>query len=239
MTAPRGFNAVSSFKGWDMSRKAARRRDDTDWCILRTSGGRTLNLARSLAEAGFDVWTPTRTIKRPHGKRDEKGRRANVELDVPILPTFVFARAISLSTLTYIAADPTHQHPPFSIFTHAGRVPLIGANSVAGLQEEERAAAELIDQLRAAENRDEERRIKSAAMRTKREREKALRAERRDFAEGAVVSVADQPSLAGMTGVIVSSDGRTAVVAFGGSLTMVIEAWRLAADAVGTASIAA
>ncbi len=231
--------SVSRFKGWGMSRKAARRREDTDWCILRTSGGRTLNLARSLAEAGFDVWTPIRTIKRPHGKPDQKGRRSTVEIDMPILPTFVFARAGGLSALAHTAGDPVHQHPPFSIFLHAGRIPLIGAASVAGLQEEERFAAEQITALRDAETREEQRRIRGAALKTKREREKALRAERHDFAIGAEVSVADQQSLAGMTGVITSSDGRSAVVAFGGSLTMTIEAWRLSPHDVSAALIAA
>ena len=239
MTAPRIFNSVSRFKGWDMSRKAERRRDDTDWCILRTSGGRTLNLARSLAEAGFDVWTPTRTIKRPHGKPDAKGRRATIEIDLPILPTFVFARVGGLSNLAHIAGDPAHQHPPFSIFSHAGRIPLIGNTSVSGLQEEERLAAKHIGALRDAETREEQRRIRVAALRTKRERERALRAERHEFAVGTQVSVTDQPSLAGMTGVIARSDGRSAVVAFGGSLTMTIEAWRLSPHDVSVASIAA
>ena len=202
MTAPSIFNSVSRFKGWDMSRKAARRRDDTDWCILRTSGGRTLNLACSLAEAGFDVWTPTRTIKRPHGKPDAKGRRATIEINLPILPTFVFAQASGLATFAHMAGYPAHQHPPFLLFSHAGRIPLIEDASVCGLREEERLAAELIEALRNAETREEQRRIRSAALRTKREREKALRAERHDFAVGARVSVTGQPSLAGMTGVI-------------------------------------
>jgi hypothetical protein len=238
MTVPRTFNSVSRFKGWDMSRKAARRRDDTDWCILRTSGGRTLNLARSLAQAGFDVWTPTRTVKRPHGKPDSKGRRSTVETDTPILPTFVFARVPYLPTLAHLATDAAHQHPPFSIFAHAGRIPLIGDRAIAGLQEEERTAAQHIAALRGAETREEQRRIRGAALRTKREREKALRAERRDFALGAQVSVLDQPSLAGMAGVVTSSNGRSAVVAFGGSLIMTIEAWRLSPNEVITASIA-
>lgn len=208
------------------------------WIILRTSGGKTLALARSLAADGYDVWSPVRTIKRPHGKRDAKGRRNTVEIDLPILPTFVFARAASLPLLAQIAGDPAYQHPPFSIFSHAGRIPIIAESSVAGLREEERAAAEMIEQLRAAETREEQRRIKSAAMNTKREREKALRSERRDFAIGSLVAVDDQQSLLGMAGVVEQSNGESAVVAFGGLLTMTIEAWRLKPHAVSGASTA-
>jgi hypothetical protein len=122
---------------------------------LRTSGGRTLNLARSLAEAGFDVWTRPHIIKRPHGKSDAKGRRNTIEINLPILPTFVFARASGLATLAHMAGDPAHQHPLFSLFSHAGRIPLIGNASVSGLREEERLAAELIEALRNAETREE------------------------------------------------------------------------------------
>ena len=110
---------------------------------------------------------------------------------------------------------------------------------MSGLREEERLAAELIEARRNAETPEERRRIRSAALRTKREREKALRAERHDFAVGARVSVTDQPSLAGMTGVIARTDGRSAVVAFGGSLTMTIEVWRLSAHVVNATTIAA
>ncbi|WP_242183114.1 hypothetical protein [Sphingomonas sp. CARO-RG-8B-R24-01] len=208
------------------------------WCILRTSGGRTLALATSLAAAGYEVWSPVRTIKRPHGKRDLKGQRTTVEINLPILPTFVFARAACLPSLAHIAGDPAYQHPPFSIFSHAGRIPIICDASVAGLREEERAAAELIEQLRAAETREEQRRIKSAAMNTKREREKALRSERHDFAIGSLVSVDDQQSLLGMAGVVEQSNGASAVVAFGGTLIMTIEAWRLKPHAVSGASTA-
>jgi len=110
---------------------------------------------------------------------------------------------------------------------------------VSGLREEERLAAELIEARRNAETPEERRRIRSAALRTKREREKALRAERHDFAVGARVSVTDQPSLAGMTGVIAKTDGRSAVVAFGGLLTMTTEAWPLSAHVVNAITIAA
>lgn len=52
------------------------------------------------------------------------------------------------------------------------------------------------------------------------------------------MSVTDQPSLAGMTGVIAKTDGRSAVVAFGGLLTMTTEAWPLSAHVVNAITIA-
>jgi hypothetical protein len=63
------------------------------WCILRTSGGRTVPLARSLAAVGFEVWTPVRTIRRPapgQGRRLVMSqRRKLIDVDLAILPGFV------------------------------------------------------------------------------------------------------------------------------------------------------
>jgi hypothetical protein len=180
MTAPRIFNSVSRFKGWDMSRKAAQGR----YALVHLAHfGRSDAQSSSLARRGGLRRLATCTIKRPHGKSDAKGRRNTIEINLPILPTFLFARASGFATLAHMAGAPAHQHPPFSLFSHAGRIPLIGDASVSGLrEEEERLAAELIEALRNAETRRERRRIRSAELRTKRKREKALRAERRDFA---------------------------------------------------------
>lgn len=90
------------------------------WCILRTSGGRTLPLANSLLGAGFDVWTPVQTLTKRRGRTRER-----IAYDAPIMPTFVFARAYQLVDLARIAAQPSSSHPDFSIFRHLGRVPLI------------------------------------------------------------------------------------------------------------------
>ena len=38
-------------------------RETGDWFILRTAGRSTLPLASSLAEDGFEVWTPVRTMR--------------------------------------------------------------------------------------------------------------------------------------------------------------------------------
>lgn len=91
-----------------------------DWCILRTSPGRTLSLAKSLAEVGLTVWTPEQTYNRRKPRS-----KATIEICAPILPTFVFARAALLPDLMQICALPMSPHPPFSIFRHVGGIPLI------------------------------------------------------------------------------------------------------------------
>ena len=204
------------------------------WCILRTSGGRTLKLATALTEAGIEAWTPKRTFKRPMpGKRpDQHGRRPMIEIDAPILPTFVFARAVHVDHLIGLAADQASLLPGFSVFIHAGRTPEVGDHAVAGLQQAERDAEAAIQAIRDADSREEKRKLRAEALSTDRARRKAMRAQRRDFAAGEVVTIADMPALVGMEGVVESSDGRSAVVMFGGLLTVTIEAWRVVRDPV-------
>lgn len=203
------------------------------WLILRTSGAQTLRLATSLTEVGFDVWTPKRTYKRPKPGKCEliDGRKPTVEIDAPILPTFVFARAHRQVDLIAAIAEPASKHPAFSIFCHTGRVPYIGDGSIAGLRAEEQREAELLLRLREAEGREERRRIRAEAATTERERRRALQAER-SFKNGDAVVVDEMPAFAGMTGVVVGERGRAMVVSFGGSLTLEIEAWQLSPDEV-------
>jgi hypothetical protein len=211
------------------------------WCILRTSGGRTLALADSLTRAGFEAWSPRKTLKRakPGVKPRLDGTRPTVEVDTPILPTFVFARARDLGVLAQVACADITPHPAFSIFRHGGRYPEIASASVAGLQDAERDAVAAIEAIRAAETREEADRIRKAAMKTERERiramriseaerRKALRNERGDFEPGQAVSVEEMPAFTGVTGVVESTDGRSAVVVFGGMLVVTVEAWQLA-----------
>ncbi len=118
----------------------------TDWCILRVAPASTLRLASSLAEAGFEVWTPVETVQvmpkqiepwekpRPNRKGPETVTRA-------MLSTFVFARADRLTDLIELSRSPvlSHQvwesslrrmvvkgHPFFTLFRSGddfGRVP--------------------------------------------------------------------------------------------------------------------
>ncbi|MFH7168762.1 hypothetical protein, partial [Klebsiella pneumoniae] len=68
------------------------------WTILRTSGGQTLPLMRSLREAGFEVWTPAKTFRKTIRANTLMGTR-QIEVEAPILPTFVFAREADVEAL--------------------------------------------------------------------------------------------------------------------------------------------
>lgn len=198
--------------------------DSQRWCILRTSGSRTLALAESLTESGIKAWTPAATASKlvRRGATMVKAERTG-----PILPTFVFAPASDLPLLANIVASLTHGHPQFSLFKYQERYPLIGDASIKGLRAAEKEAAEALQLDRDADEREQKRLDRIAKLRTEDARRKALRRIRREFRDGATVQVAEMPPLAGLTGVVQSSDGRMAVVDFGGSLVMKIEAWRL------------
>jgi transcription antitermination factor NusG len=102
----------------------------TDWFILRTAGRSTLPLAKTLAEDGFEVWTPvrTQTIRVP---------RMNVrrEVKLPLLPSFVFVRAPHLCELLELAnmAEKPRRgtgwgrpaHRDFSVFHYLDRIPIL------------------------------------------------------------------------------------------------------------------
>ena len=53
----------------------------TSWCVVRTQGGQTLSLAKSLQEAGYQAWTPAETVIR-------RARRSHPaqEIVVPLMP---------------------------------------------------------------------------------------------------------------------------------------------------------
>lgn len=192
------------------------------WCILRTSGGRTLPLMRSLREAGFDVWTPVRTTK----KLIRRGSTEKREVDSPILPTFVFAQSHQVAELIVESRNAARTGPPFSVFRWGNRIPLVGASSIAGLQLAERAAQEALELERQYETREERRRARAANMKSEQARRKALRAVHRQFRIGSLVEVTDLPAMASLSGTVVESKGKSAVIAFG-KITMEIEAWRL------------
>lgn len=206
------------------------------WCILRMAGPRTLAVAESLRGAGFQVWAPTKVIMRPiAGQRRSLAlgtRRAMKEVQVPILPGFVFAPATSFDDIAAIAMDPHSRHPSFALFQMAGRSPIIGDRSLSGLRAEEQRALEITNQMRDAQSRQEARKLRAEMMRTERARRKALRSERRDFAIGAEVRVIDRPEMQGMVGTVVKSNGRAAKVSFGGAIEFEVEAWQLVPNAL-------
>lgn len=167
-----------------------------EWCILRTTGGRTVSLARSLERAGIEAWTPIeqQSKRRPRSK-------VRFEVVAPIMPTFVFVRAGHLPELARCLAEPVNPHPSFSIFRHGGRIPIIADADIAGLRVAEESAKRRADRAR-------------------------MKAHRHVFPVGEQVRL-DEGAFAGMSGVVEGGDGKFALVAFNGGLSVKIATFLL------------
>lgn len=167
------------------------------WCILRTSPGRTLGLMVALAAAGYEAWTPkqVQTRRRPRSK-------VTFELEVPIAPTFVFARAVHVRDLAAAEAMQVNPFPAFSLFRHEGRIPLIADGDVAGLRQAEERA-----------------------------RVQASRQKRRKFVMGQRVRLVEGIGQ-GMVGTVEKGGDKFALVAFGSTFRMRIATWLLSVDDV-------
>lgn len=105
------------------------------WCILRVGSQRTIALADSLAKSGFHVWTPVATVKRRRPRS-----KLHREITVPIMPSYVFARADQLPALFSEASNPATDHPNFTIARWAGKIPTISDRQLDALRVEERRA---------------------------------------------------------------------------------------------------
>jgi hypothetical protein len=105
----------------------------SDWFILRTSGRNTIPLAASLDMAGFEVWTPVIFERRRVPRKPDR-----VKIKVPLMPTFVFARASQIAGLLAESFNPTSPHADFSVFRYLGRIPLIADRDIEPLRAEER-----------------------------------------------------------------------------------------------------
>lgn len=105
-----------------------------EWCILRTSGPKTLPLAASLAEAGFAAWSPIEyQVTRPKPSRNQ------VERQVAVMPTYVFAAFREIGAI--LAERPSGKHPSFALLHYDDRVPLVAERDLAHLRRIEREAA--------------------------------------------------------------------------------------------------
>ncbi|WP_143090116.1 hypothetical protein [Sphingomonas rubra] len=164
--------------------------DDTSggrWFILRTSGGNTLPLITSLCEAGHDAWSPAHTLRRGVKAATPSGTR-EIEVRLPILPTFAFIRATvrdldreaQLSDLVAMGRQSPSPFPPFSVFHHAGRAPMIHESEIAGLRQEETDKAALIQAIRSAETHAEAEAIRIAAIKSASARRRAEAAAARE-----------------------------------------------------------
>lgn len=176
--------------------------DVTDrWCILRMSGPGTMRVAASLSTAGFDVWTPVETQVRrlPRSKK-------TTERELPVMPTYAFARADDLPALLSISTALVSQHPPFSIFRHQDHFPLIAGRSLAPL-------------------RDAEERQREAARRRQRKGAPVPH-----FDPGTPVKVTEGAA-GGSSGIVKMQKGRKVIVAFPNTLmTWEIDALLLVTD---------
>jgi transcription antitermination factor NusG len=177
-----------------MKRKGKDEVDET-WCILRVRGSRTLRLAQSLAEDGYDVWTPTET-------RKVRIPKVNVRRDIvsALMPSYVFARTRHLVDLLQLAALPVKPrrgkglrqpaHDDFTVMRAFGGIPTVSDSDLAAL--------------RALE-----------AKRTPRRRAE------RSFDKGAGVKV-EGGSFGGLAGVVERSDRTHTMVCFDGRLRVKI-----------------
>lgn len=161
------------------------------WVILRTQGRHTLKLTQTLGEDGFEVWTPTETrlvrVPRMNAKREVK---------LPIMPSYVFAKAHQLIDLIQLADmplkprrgpkchDPAHED--FSVMRCFGGIPMVSEVQLQALREMERKLTP----------------------------KKKILAERA-FAPGVEVRVSGG-SFGGMTGSVERSDKGQTVVCFSG-----------------------
>lgn len=103
------------------------------WAILRCSNCKTLDLAASLNEAGFEAWSPVEIATK-------RVPRANVKRKVAIalLPSYVFAGAAHLLELLEIINQPVSAHAKFRLLREADRIPLIPDAALAPLRRAER-----------------------------------------------------------------------------------------------------
>jgi len=106
------------------------------WVILTTGAPSTLRLARSLADAGFKVWTPFKLVApRKSGARETHSTRP-----APLIPGIVFARAYQVTDLLAAARAPITPHPTFSVFQPEGASPIIADRSLDPIRTAEREA---------------------------------------------------------------------------------------------------
>lgn len=176
------------------------RQIESGWVVLKTSAGRTLALAGALAKAGVESYAPERIIR----VRAPRSRRV-VEHHKPILPMFVFVRAIHLRRLIDWEQDPLCPMPGFTVFRRwddRAQVPVIADATLQGIRDEEEQAR--IAHLRKA-------------------RQKRL-------AVGTTVRLTEGP-WRGLTGTVEKSDERFAKVSIGGRHALKVATFMLIEDA--------
>lgn len=99
------------------------------WVILRMASADTLKVARSLTDAGLQVWTP---IEKRVGRTEES--RSRFPYEHALLPSYAFGRAEHIDELLRIAVHPGREHPRFSVMRYQNSIPLIADDQLAALR---------------------------------------------------------------------------------------------------------
>lgn len=120
----------------------------SDWIILRCSGASTLPLAKSLAEAGFSVWTPVERVVVRAG--ESRTRKKDIQA---MTPEWVFAKANHLAELLALTHAPAmvyqawdadkrqhiaKGHPYFRLLKDGDHFAMVDDRALAYLRLEER-----------------------------------------------------------------------------------------------------
>lgn len=154
------------------------------WCILRCSSADTLRVAKSLGEAGLEVWTPVeRRIVRAGKSRERRDKER------ALMPSYAFGRVEHVDELLRLAMFPNREHPRFWLLREQGGLPLIADSELNALRTEEERGNRLFD-------------------RWKRRGMKGPR-----LAPGTEVRLPDGP-FAGFPGIVEDSQGQFTLVSF-------------------------
>lgn len=176
------------------------------WLILRCSNCKTLELAASLTDAGFEAWSPVETVQR-QGK--DRGKLETHTL--ALMPGYVFAKARHIAALLELVHSPSMQfrvwdsekrrmvtrgHPTFSFMKRTG-------GEIASTADSTLNALRMI------------------------ERRRKPRGKVKPVAVGAIVRF-DDGGFAGLTGTVERTEGKFALVAFPGlPMAVKIAMWML------------
>lgn len=113
------------------------------WCILRMASADTLRVAKSLAAAGLQVWTP---VERRSGR--SRHDRSRFDKETALMPSYVFGRVEHLTEMLRLAMLPQRNHPKFSVFRYQGGIPLIADEQLDALRAEEDRSLRLFERLK-------------------------------------------------------------------------------------------
>lgn len=173
------------------------------WVILRMSSGDTLKVAKSLTDAGLEVWTP---VERKIGRTEES--RTRIRMEAPMMPSYAFGRVEHVDELLRLAMIPQREHPRFSVFHRRGGIPLIADDQLDALRSEVDRSHRLFERFR--------RRGKKGPK----------------LAPGSEVRLPDGP-FAGFTGIVEDQQGQFTAVGltiFGKPVTIKVASLLLAGD---------